>query len=72
MFVTLINLTLFEIEIQASNLNYDPNFSDSLLNMNLMFTNRQVDLMLKSGDPDGDGQISWEEFKDVMTKYVLK
>lgn len=48
------------------------NFSDvrkSLINMDHAFSNPDMDAMMKSGDPDGDGQISWDEFKDLMPNY---
>jgi len=49
------------------------NFKDireTLANMDLTFSNRDVDLMLKSGDPDGDGQMSWDEFKGLIRRYT--
>mmetsp|Transcript_6128 Transcript_6128/g.12159 ORF Transcript_6128/g.12159 Transcript_6128/m.12159 type:complete len:98 (+) Transcript_6128:1309-1602(+) len=43
---------------------------NSLVNMDLSFANRNVDAMMHHADPEGDGQISWEEFKIVIAKYT--
>jgi len=66
-----------EMKILFDKMDWDKNgflnFNDvrnSLVNMDLSFANRNVDAMMHHADPEGDGQISWEEFKIVIAKYT--
>jgi len=66
-----------EMKILFDKMDWDKNnflsrkdIRDSLVNMDHTFGPQNVDQMLKSGDPDGDGQISWEEFKAVIQNYT--
>lgn len=66
-----------EVEVLFKKMDHDRNrylnYNDikwAVGNMRHVYAERDVSNLLKSGDPDGDGQISWSEFKTVIQRYV--